>query len=97
MAAFDSVEELTNFVGGEPIFSKIGLITKVRNSITKTSMILDTKESGVKKVTTKSQRVTFLRLFHAVIKAAVSVSGLVLDFSDHLSYLALDNNYEIYL
>ena len=40
---FDSYEELAEYVGGHPILSKIGLITKVRNGVTKHRFVLDTK------------------------------------------------------
>ena len=34
--SFDTLEDLGHFVKGEPILNKLGLITKVRNGISKT-------------------------------------------------------------
>ena len=51
LMSFTSLDDLRNFVNGEPILNKLGLITKVRNGISKTRMILDTKESWVKHAT----------------------------------------------
>jgi len=94
LAAFGSPEELREFVGGEPILSKLGLITKVRNGVSKSRMILDTKESWVKHATWKAQRVILPRLFDAVLRLlalmAISfqlglppnVESFVLDFTD---------------
>ena len=71
--------------------SKIGLIIKTRNGVTKAGMILDTKESGVRRVTVKSQRVILPRLLDSVLRiltmitiptsSAEAVSGFMLDFS----------------
>ena len=64
LVAFNTFEQLTGFVEGKPphtpIFNKIGLIVKTRHGITKARTILDTKQSGVKKMTAKSERVTLL-------------------------------------
>ena len=62
LAEFDSYEELASYVGGKPILNKIGLIIKVRGGVSKARMILDTKESGLKRITTKTQRVTLPNL-----------------------------------
>ena len=75
------------------MLNKIGLIIKTRNGVTKARMILDTKESGVKKVASKTQRVTLPRLFDAVLRMlrllalrtpddADTTSSFVLDFRD---------------
>ena len=94
LASFTSVDGLREFVGGELILNKLGLITKIRNGIKKSRMILDTKESWVKHVAWKSQRVILPRLFDAVLRLlalmAVSfeaglppnVEAFVLDFTD---------------
>jgi hypothetical protein len=90
--AFDSMEDLRARVCGDPVLSKLGLIIKTRNGKTKARMILDTKASGIKYVTGKSQRVILPRLFDAVLrllglmssaqKVGGEVSAFVLDFSD---------------
>ena len=58
LIAFDTHEELSQHVGGEPILSKIGLIEKVRNGKKKIRMTLDTKQSRVKLITGKAHRAT---------------------------------------
>ena len=92
--AFDTYAELCEFVDSpNPIMNKLGLIVKTRNGITKARMILDTKQSGVKRITSQAQRVTLPRLFDAILQLlflqsvvaagdSTSVSAFVLDFSD---------------
>ena len=80
IASYDSMAELRERVAGDPVLSKLGLIVKVRNGKAKARMILDTKASGIKYVTGKSQRVTLPRLFDAVLRllcllAMVSTAG----------------------
>ena len=94
LVSFTSLDDLRKFVKGEPILNKLGLITKVRNGVTKTRMILDTKESWVKHATWKSQRVILPRLYDAVLRLLAlmalyyksgqlpSVEAFVLDFTD---------------
>ena len=96
LAAFDSYAELAAYVGSSPILNKLGLIVKTRNGITKSRMILDTKESGVKTITSQAQRLTLPSPFDAILQilfllacVASGVSGawemvetFVLDFSD---------------
>ena len=94
LASFRSIDDLRTFVNGEPILNKLGLITKVRNGISKTRMILDTKESWVKHATWKAQRVILPRLYDAVLRLlslmavfynsglAPAVEAFVLDFTD---------------
>ena len=75
------------------MLNKLGLIVKTRNNVTKARMILDTKESGAKRITAKTQRVILPRLFDAVIRLLLLLSmvtsgdtdgieAFVLDFSD---------------
>ena len=93
--AFNTYQELCDFVGSaNPILNKLGLIVKTRNGITKARMILDTKQSGVKLITSQGQRVTLPRLFDAILQLlflqavmttdadSESVTAFVLDFSD---------------
>ena len=94
--AFNTFEQLTGFVEGKPahtpILNKIGLLVKTRNGITKARTVLDTKQSGVKKMTAKSESVTLPRLFDAILRLLfqmatgvapeVAVNAFVLDFSD---------------
>jgi hypothetical protein len=92
IASFNSMAELRERVGGDPVLSKLGLIIKTRNGKAKARLILDTKQSGIKYVTGKCQRVTLPRLFDAVLRLLSlmaltpslggDVSAFVLDFSD---------------
>ena len=78
--------------GGEPILKKIGLILKVRNGVSNTRMLLDTKQSGVKRITGKYQRVVLPRIFDAILcllllfpqvrQVVESISAFVLDFNE---------------
>ena len=79
---------------GEPILNKLGLISKIRNGVKKSRMILDTKESWVKHATWKTQRIILPRLFDAVLRLLAlmalyfdagtipTVASFVLDFTD---------------
>ena len=75
--------------------TKLGLIVKTRNGVTKARMILDTKQSKVQLASTQSQRVTLPRPFDAILHllylmthsmagvgAADGLVSFVLDFSD---------------
>ena len=55
-------------MAGHPILSKMGLITKIRNGVTKHHFILDTKESWVKWITSKTQRVILPRISDAGLR-----------------------------
>ena len=88
LMAFDTLQELEEFVQGEVILNKLGLIVKTRNGVTKARMILDTKESGVKTVTAQGQRITLPRMFDAIIpilfllSCMAAAAGAVIDFLD---------------
>ena len=92
LAASDTYDELKAYVGGCLFLSKLGLIIKARNGVEKARMILDAKESGIKHVTAKSQRVILPPLFDAVLRMlkmkalaetqGKDVSQFVLDYSD---------------
>ena len=94
LRAFDTHAELADFFNDdEPIMSKLGLIIKTPNCITKARMILDTKQSGVKRITSQAQRVTPPRLFDAILQmlyllscieegSTAGVSAFVLEFPD---------------
>ena len=92
LKAFSSLDELRSYLNGaEPILNKIGLIVKTRNGIRKVRMILDTKVSGLKACSLKSQRVVLPRLLDAIVQAmhgyaacseGEGMDWFVLDFSD---------------
>ena len=75
LAEFDTMQELNEFVGATPdepaILNKLGLIVKIRNGIKKARMILDTKASGVKAITTQAQRINLPRLFDSILQISV--------------------------
>ena len=62
VVAFNSVNQLIDSFEGKPILNKLGLIVKTRNGIIKARTILDTKRSGVKRMTAKAEGVTLPRL-----------------------------------
>jgi hypothetical protein len=92
LKAFGTLDELRLFLNGaEPILNKIGLIIKTRNGVRKVRMILDTKVSGLKSCSLKSQRVILPRLLDAIVQgmhgyAACSgdegMDWFVLDYSE---------------
>ena len=96
VAAFGTFGDLSDLVDGEPILDNIGLIVKTCNEGTNARMILDTKQSGAKHVTSQAQRVTLPRLFDAILQLLFlltcvaagakgileAVKAFVLDFSD---------------
>ena len=96
LVAFDKREQLTGYVEGTPpltpILNKIGLIVNTRNGVTKVRTILDTKQSGIKKMTAKTERITLPRLFDAILRLLclmaavvtpdVAANAFVLDLSD---------------
>lgn len=94
LAGFDSLEELSDFVGATPespvIRNKTRFIVKIRNGVSKALMILDTKQSGVKKSTGKFQRVTLPRLFDAVIRLLLLTSFVIETAADAVSASVLD-------
>ena len=53
----NSLKEVEEFVGGSAVFSKIGIVTKVRAGKTTHRMILDTKASFLKECSIGAQRV----------------------------------------
>ena len=69
LVVVDTHAELAAFVDSEePILNRLGLMVKTSNGITKASMILDTKQSGVKRITSQAQRVTLPRLFDTILQ-----------------------------
>lgn len=53
LAVASSMEELTESVGGPPALNKFGIISKLRNGTAKRRMILDTKQSNVKRASSR--------------------------------------------
>ena len=88
LRAFDTLEELREFLGEDPILNKIGLIVKTRNGVTKTRMILDTKVSQLKQCSSKAQRVLLPRLLDAIVQALENYSKCSL--SEGLEWFVLD-------
>ena len=57
LKVFDSISEVEQYVCGKPVLNKIGIVSKTRAGVTSHRMILDTKASGLKHASHKSQRV----------------------------------------
>ena len=94
LAEIDTFEKVSEFVEATrehpAIVSKLGLIIKERNGVQKARMILDTKESGVGRLSGKHQRVTLPRLFDAIIRLLYLMSCLPGDASDTMIAFVLD-------
>ena len=66
------------------------MLLRIRNGIEKARMILDTKESGIKRITAKTQRVILPKLMNAIMllltmlslcqQAGIEISAFVFDF-----------------
>ena len=61
MKAFDSLPECEEYLGGTPVLSRFGQVTKVRFGKLKRRLILDVKQSRVKEGTRKVHRVPLPR------------------------------------
>ena len=72
MQEFQRHSEVAEFVGGEPIVSKLGLVVKERVNPTsgkvtkKVRIILDNKQSGVSTTAVRTHRSTLPRAIHAI-------------------------------
>ena len=53
---FDTLEELRAYVKGDPVFSRLGVIKKMRNGKWKSRLVVDSKQSEVSGATRKFER-----------------------------------------
>ena len=63
---FKTWKDVTEFLGAEPVLSKIGLIRKMRNGKMKTRLVVDSKQSLVSAASRKWQRTQLPRVLDAV-------------------------------
>ena len=66
MEAFDSLEEVQNYLGQKPVLSKVGVLTKLVGDKVKKRVIVDSHRSGVSDSTTKPERSVLPRVLDAV-------------------------------
>ena len=66
LEAFDSIEEVQNYLGQKPVLSKVGVLTKVVGDKVKKRVIVDSHRSGVSDSTTKPERSVLPRVLDAV-------------------------------
>ena len=88
---FDSYKALVNAVNGEPVMSKLALITKIQGEKLKLRLILDCLQSGVNAMTKQLERILLpmvmdiindtLDLTTVLVKEEV-IEYLVLDYTD---------------
>ena len=94
LAEFDSYQDMAELVGATPeepaIMNKLGLIIKERNGVQSARLILDTKESGVGKLTGEYQRVILPRLFDAVLRLLFLMSCMTGDACQMVESFVLD-------
>ena len=66
LAKFNTLEECKSFVGGDPILSKLAMITKEKNGRIKRRLVLDCKRSGIVKASFLNKRILLPRIIDAV-------------------------------
>ena len=66
LEAFDSIEEVQNYLGQKPVLSKVGVLTKVVGDKVKKRVIVDSHRSGVSDSTTTPERSVLPRVLDAV-------------------------------
>ena len=88
---FQKWQQVIDFVEDTAVLSKIGIIRKVVNGVTKLRVIVDSKQSGVSKATDKSERTVLPRITDVVQDSLWHLSHhsdeerteyFILDFSD---------------
>jgi len=92
---FDSEAELADFLGEHPVYSKFGMVTKIKANGIKKRLILDAKVSGVSGAASKLERIILPRLLdvaHNVLHLQAegrTVELFILDFADAFWLLPL--------
>ena len=59
--AFDKHEDVVEYLGSQPVLSKLALITTTKDGVTKYRLILDCRVSGSNSRTRKSERIILPR------------------------------------
>ena len=84
----DSLDKVKEFLGADPVVSKLGLIVKTKAGVTKRRLILDAKESKVSLATAREERIVNPKVLDAVndalalLAANQDQSAEVIDISD---------------
>lgn len=93
---FNTLKELKDFLGTEPVLSKFGLVIKERAGVVRKRLILDAKASGISEVASKKERILLPRILdvaHNVLNLQAvgpeDVELFILDFSDAFWLLPL--------
>ena len=98
---FDTLEEVTCYLGEAPVLSKFGMLTKVRGGRVKRRLILDGKVSGVSAVASKLERILLPKLLDVAVDVMDIATAnahapddedaefLVLDFQDAFWHMPL--------
>ena len=98
LEAFDSIEDVRNYLGQKPVLSKVGVRTKIVGDKIKKRVIVDSYRSGVSDSTTKPERSVLPRVLDAVDDFMVqrqsanqesSTDFVVLDFTRALFIIPL--------
>lgn len=85
---FDSYERCRNYLGGEPVLSRFGLVVRTKMGKTKKRLILDVKQSQVKYSTRRTHRVPLPRGTDVAIDALESARELASE--EALEFMVLD-------
>ena len=90
LKAFDSLHECEGFLGGTPVLSRFGQVTKVRFGKLKRRLTLDVKQSRVKDGTRKVHRVPLPRATDVVCDIMDMLHKHPLGTDEQLDLLVLD-------
>ena len=90
LKAFDSLPECEEYLGGTPVLSRFGQVTKVRFGKLKRRLILDVKQSRVKEGTRKVHRVPLPRATDVVYDIMDMLHKHPLGTDEQLDLLVLD-------
>ena len=100
---FGTLQEVVDYLGCEPVLSKVGIIEKVKGNVVKKRLVVDSKQAGITSATKKCQRALLPRTLDVVWDALdvlehtsasededCDVEFLVLDFSDAFFHVPND-------
>ena len=91
LKVFDNLEECTEYLGGPPVLSRFGVLTRVKDGKVKKRVILDEKQSMITLHTKKTHRVLLPRVSDATqdaldlsdgLRSGEKVEQMVLDAKD---------------
>ena len=99
---FNTLQEVTEYLGSEPVLSKVGIISKIKGNEVKKRLVVDSKQAGITAATKRFQRALLPRTLDVVwdtldvLEHTCSddqdsdVEYLVLDFSDAFFHVPND-------